>query len=55
MEKQILSEDDMRRALARIAHEIIERHRGVDGLVLAGIRTRGSTASPAHRPEDTGL
>ena len=41
MEKQILSEDDMRRALARIAHEIIERHRGVDGLVLAGIRTRG--------------
>ena len=41
MEKQILSVDDIRRALTRIAHEILERHRGVDGLVLAGIRTRG--------------
>ena len=25
----------------RIAHEILERHRGVDGLVLVGIQTRG--------------
>ena len=41
MDKQILSEEDMRRALARIAHEVLERHRGVDGLVLAGIQTRG--------------
>ena len=40
-EKQILSMDDIRRALTRIAHEILERHRGVDGLVLAGIHTRG--------------
>ena len=43
MEKQILSGDDVRRALTRIAHEILERHRGVDGLVLVGIRTRGLT------------
>ena len=42
MEKQILNKDDIRRALTRIAHEILERHRGVDGLVLAGIRTRGT-------------
>ena len=41
MDKQILTGDDIRRALARIAHEIIERHRGVDGLLLAGIPTRG--------------
>ena len=41
MEKQILSKDDIRRALTRMAHEILERHKGVDGLVLAGIRTRG--------------
>ena len=41
MERQILGEDDIRRALTRIAHEILERHRGVDGLVFAGIRTRG--------------
>ena len=41
VEKQILNKDDMRRALARIAHEILERNRGADGLILAGIRTRG--------------
>ena len=40
-EKQILNEDAIRRALTRIAHEILERHDGVDGLVLAGIVTRG--------------
>lgn len=40
-EKQILNADDMRRALARIAHEILERNRGADRLLLAGIRTRG--------------
>ena len=41
MDKPVLGKDDMRRAITRIAHEVLERHRGVDGLVLAGIRTRG--------------
>ena len=41
MEKQILGQDDIRRALNRMAHEILERHQGADGLVLAGIHTRG--------------
>ena len=41
MDRQILGKDDMRRALTRIAHEIVERHRGIEGLVLAGICTRG--------------
>ena len=41
VERQILAKDDIRRALNRIAHEIVERHRGVEGLVLAGICTRG--------------
>ena len=41
MEKQILGQEDIRRALTRIAHEILERHSGVDGLLLGGIRTRG--------------
>ena len=45
--KQIMSAQDMRRAITRIAHEIVERNHGVDGLVLAGIRTRGATL--AHR------
>lgn len=29
------------RALVRIAHEIVERNRGIEGLVLIGIRARG--------------
>ena len=37
-----MSAQDMSRAITRIAHEIVERNRGVDGLVLAGIRTRGA-------------
>ena len=31
----------MGRAITRIAHEIIERNKGADGLVFVGIRTRG--------------
>ena len=33
--------DAMRRAIVRIAHEIIERNKGVDNVVLVGILTRG--------------
>lgn len=40
-EKRILDAEGIRRALTRIAHEILERHQGVDGLVLAGLRRRG--------------
>jgi pyrimidine operon attenuation protein/uracil phosphoribosyltransferase len=32
----------MRRALTRIAHEIVEHNKGTDDLVLVGIRTRGA-------------
>jgi pyrimidine operon attenuation protein/uracil phosphoribosyltransferase len=32
---------DVGRAVRRIAHEVIERNRGVQDLVLVGIRTRG--------------
>lgn len=41
-ERLILSAADLQRALARIAHEIVERNRGVDELVLLGIRSRGA-------------
>src|SRR5699024_7937878 len=37
----ILDEAAVRRALTRIAHEILERNKGVDNCVLVGIRTRG--------------
>jgi pyrimidine operon attenuation protein/uracil phosphoribosyltransferase len=40
-EKQIMSAEEMRRALVRIAHEVIERNAGAEGLVLVGIRARG--------------
>jgi pyrimidine operon attenuation protein/uracil phosphoribosyltransferase len=40
-QRVVLDERDMARALARIAHEIIERNRGSDDLVLLGIPTRG--------------
>lgn len=38
----VMDADDVRRALTRIAHEIVERNRGTDDLVLVGIRTRGA-------------
>src|SRR5215471_10030835 len=37
----VLDADRISRSLTRIAHEIIERNRGVDDLALVGIRTRG--------------
>lgn len=39
----ILDEAAIRRALTRIAHEIIERNKGTDNVVLVGIKTRGET------------
>jgi pyrimidine operon attenuation protein / uracil phosphoribosyltransferase len=38
---EVLDADRISRALIRIAHEIVERNRGVDELALVGIRTRG--------------
>ncbi|MBI4285601.1 MAG: bifunctional pyr operon transcriptional regulator/uracil phosphoribosyltransferase PyrR [Chloroflexi bacterium] len=40
-EKTVMTAGDIRRTLARIAHEIIERHKTADNLLLVGIRTRG--------------
>lgn len=41
MARIILDEQAIRRATTRIAHEIIERNKGVDDCVLIGIKTRG--------------
>lgn len=46
-ERQILDASDIRRGISRIAHEIVERHRGVGDLVIVGIHTRGVPL--AHR------
>ncbi|MEI6520675.1 MAG: bifunctional pyr operon transcriptional regulator/uracil phosphoribosyltransferase PyrR [bacterium] len=37
----LLDANDIRRAVTRIAHEIIERNRGSHDLVIVGIHTRG--------------
>jgi pyrimidine operon attenuation protein/uracil phosphoribosyltransferase len=37
----IVTADEMRRAIIRISHEIVERNRGVDDVALVGIRRRG--------------
>jgi len=39
--KQVLGPDDVQRAATRMAHEIIERNRGLDDLVVIGIQTGG--------------
>ena len=43
----IMAPDDIRRAVTRIAHEIVEHNRGTAGLVFVGMRTRGVPL--AHR------
>jgi pyrimidine operon attenuation protein/uracil phosphoribosyltransferase len=37
----VLDDQAIRRALTRIAHEIIERNKGIENSVLVGIKTRG--------------
>jgi len=41
MEKVVMNEMEMNRALTRLAYEIIERNRGVENIILVGIETRG--------------
>ena len=38
---KVMDGDAVRRAIVRIAHEIVERNKGIGGLALVGIRTRG--------------
>jgi pyrimidine operon attenuation protein/uracil phosphoribosyltransferase len=39
---EIMDSGDIGRAVTRIAHQILERNRGAEDLVLVGIRTRGA-------------
>lgn len=41
VKSEVMSEIDIKRALTRIAHEILEKNEGSEDLVLLGIRTRG--------------
>ncbi|MDX6203224.1 MAG: pyrimidine operon attenuation protein / uracil phosphoribosyltransferase [Frankiales bacterium] len=44
-ERPVLEAVDIARALTRVAHEIVERNKGVSDVVLLGIPTRGVTLS----------
>jgi len=39
---EILSEKDIQRIVTRLAHEILEKNRGGENLVVIGIQTRGA-------------
>lgn len=39
---ELLDAQSMSRAITRIAHEIIERNKGIDQCILVGIKTRGA-------------
>lgn len=41
--KLIMDENAIQRTITRMAHEIIEKNKGVDKVVLLGIETRGAT------------
>ncbi len=41
-DRLLLNEDSVRRTLARMAHEVVERNRGTEGLALVGVVTRGA-------------
>jgi pyrimidine operon attenuation protein / uracil phosphoribosyltransferase len=44
---QVLDADDVRRAIWRMAHEIIEHNQGLDDVVLVGLQTGGVTFAEA--------
>ena len=49
-EKTVLREDDVRRALVRIAHEIAERNAQADPIALVGIHRRGAYLAARLQP-----
>ena len=38
---KVMDENEIRRALTRIAHEIIERNKGAENIVIIGVQSRG--------------
>jgi pyrimidine operon attenuation protein/uracil phosphoribosyltransferase len=44
---KIIDADSIRRTVNRLAHEVLERNKGAEGLAIVGIRTRGDLL--AHR------
>ncbi len=44
---QVMDADDVRRAIWRMAHEIVERNHGLEGVVLVGLQTGGVAMAEA--------
>ena len=38
---RVMDGDDLRRAITRIAHEVVERNHGLDGVTVVGLQTGG--------------
>src|ERR671937_2092096 len=55
MAKLLLTEDEIRRALTRIAHEILERNGGTDAVALVGIKNRGDILAARVRDGIAGI
>jgi pyrimidine operon attenuation protein/uracil phosphoribosyltransferase len=47
MKTKVLDADGLRRTINRLSHEVVEKNKGVQDVVLVGIRTRGEFL--AHR------
>ena len=41
MSKTVLDEDAIKRAITRMTYEIIERNKGLEDIIIVGIKTRG--------------
>jgi pyrimidine operon attenuation protein / uracil phosphoribosyltransferase len=44
---QVMDADDVRRAIWRMAHEVLERNHGAEGVVLVGLQTGGVAIADA--------
>jgi pyrimidine operon attenuation protein / uracil phosphoribosyltransferase len=55
MERTVLSHEDISRAIKRIAHEILERNKGAENVLLLGIPSRGVTIAQRLQTEISGI
>lgn len=51
----LMDEIAVSRAIKRISHEIVERNKGVENIVLVGVVTRGVPFAEKNCPKHTGI
>jgi len=52
---KIMDPEEMRRAIVRLSHEIVESNNGIEGLILVGIRKRGVPLAERIRKQIAGI